>query len=100
MINEKFNFFVKKLTLAWETDSLSPKSGVKLGNYFLGESPNTIYIFKYNKDNLMARLDEERCWIDDRTLYELLKKILPEYLEYFTGRVNFTSGKWPVGEDE
>jgi len=95
----KFDYFVHQLKLAWETEECHPKSRIKVGHYFIEEAPKAVYVYKFNHNCVSSRFEDYRCYIDDKVLFNILRDILPQFLEYFSGKKNFTFGNWVEDEE-
>lgn len=91
-MSDNFKQFVHYFKDAWETETLQDKSEIRKHRftYELSINQSCIYVYLWNHKCVAARLEPERCWIDDRNLFRILKDLLPEYLPYLQNQKNLT----------
>jgi len=91
-----FGWFEHCFTEAWDTEYLSPHSEIKKRKFYYEVKPNVIYIYLWNKQDVIARMEPIRCWMDNSRLRAILLDILPEFSSYFQGNKNFITHEWEI----
>lgn len=93
LVSDNFRQFLSDFENAWETETLQDNSEVRKNHLTYAISPNkqTLYVYVWNRQCVGARLEAERCWIDNTKISAILRNILPEYLPYFQNQKNLTS---------
>ncbi len=89
---DRFKIFIEKFTDAWETERMLSNSSIKRNNWEYEVSQNNIYIYYHNKANMTAKLSIYKVWADDLRVLELLRKIMPDFLDYFNNNIDFVRG--------
>lgn len=89
---ERFKIFTEKFADAWETERLLSNSSIKRNNWEYEITPNNIYIYYHNRANMTAKLSIYKVWADDIRVLELLRRILPDFLDYFNNNIDFVKG--------
>lgn len=92
-MSDNFRNFLVQFENCWETETLQDISEIRKHKFSYEITPNNkcIYIYLWNRRTVIARLEPDRCWIDDSNLSRILREILPEYLPYFQNQKNLTS---------
>ena len=91
-MSDNFRRFIHEFENCWETETLQDHSEIRKLKFSYEITPNNrcIYVYLWNRNTVIARLEPERCWMDDHNLSRILREILPEYLPYFQNQKNLT----------
>jgi hypothetical protein len=92
---DRFKIFAQKFADAWETERLLRNTPIIRNNWEYEVTPTCIYVYYHNRANMTAKLSMYKVWADDIRILELLRRILPDFLEYFNNNLDFVKGfKW------